>query len=48
MRKSKMLWALLVTACVFAFNGQILGAQKNAPSSSAQVHVVITDTAVLV
>jgi hypothetical protein len=47
MRNCKMLWALLVTVCVSAFNGQILGAQKNAASSPAQVHVVITDMAVL-
>src|SRR5215468_9304063 len=45
MRNSKMLWALLCTVCVFAFNEQILSAQQNAPSSTAQVHVVITDMA---
>jgi hypothetical protein len=46
MRNSKMLWALLGTACVFAFTGQILSAQQKAPSSTAQVHVVITDMSV--
>jgi hypothetical protein len=45
MRNSKMPCALLVTVCVFAFNGQFLSAQQRAPSSSAQVHVVITDQA---
>jgi len=45
MRNSKMLRALLGTVCVFAFNGQILSAQQKAPSSPAQVHVVITDMA---
>jgi hypothetical protein len=46
MRNRQMLWALLGTACVFAFNGQILAAQQKALSSAAQVHVVITDMAV--
>ena len=45
MRNSKMLWALLGTACAFAFNGQTLNAQQQAPSSAAQVHVVISDMA---
>jgi hypothetical protein len=46
MRNSQKLRALLGMVCVFAFNGQTLSAQQKAPSSSAQVHVVITDMAV--
>jgi hypothetical protein len=46
MRNSKRLRALLGTACVFVLNGQLLSGQQKAPSSSAQVHVVITDMAV--
>jgi len=46
MRNSQMLRALLGTVCAIAFNGQILSAQQKAPSSTAEVHVVITDLAV--
>jgi hypothetical protein len=46
MRNAKMLWALLGTVCAFAFNGQILSAQQEAPSNTSQVHMVITDQAV--
>jgi hypothetical protein len=46
MKNSQKLRALLGMVCVFAFNGQTLSAQQKAPSSSAQVHVVITDMAV--
>ncbi len=45
MRNCKMLRALFGTFCVLALNGQILGAQEKTASSAAQVHVVITDTA---
>jgi hypothetical protein len=45
MRYSKMLWAVLCTVCGFAFNEQILSAQQETPSSTAQVHLVITDMA---
>jgi hypothetical protein len=46
MRNSQMLRAFLGTVCAFAFNGQSLSAQQKAPSSAAEVHVVITDLAV--
>jgi hypothetical protein len=46
MRNSQMLRALLGTVCAIAFNGQILSAQQKAPSSTAEVHVVITDLGV--
>jgi len=46
MRNRRMLRAFLGTVCVFAFTGQILNSQQKAPSSSAEVHVVITDMAV--
>ncbi|HKV77643.1 MAG TPA: hypothetical protein VJP02_05870 [Candidatus Sulfotelmatobacter sp.] len=45
MRSCKMLRAILGTMFVFAISGQILRAQEKAASSTAQVHVVITDMA---
>jgi hypothetical protein len=45
MRHCRMLQALLVTMCVLAISGQILGAQEKAAPSTAQVHVVVTDMA---
>jgi hypothetical protein len=46
MRNCKMLWALLGAVAILALSGQILSAQEKAASSTAQVHVVITDMAV--
>lgn len=38
------LGALVVTVCVVAYSGLVLGAQEKAAPTTAEVHVVITDT----
>lgn len=46
MKNGTKLGALLGTLCVVALNGVTLSAQEKAAPSAAEVHVVITDTAV--
>lgn len=46
MKTCTILGALLGTLCVVALNGVMLNAQEKTAGSTAEVHVVITDTAV--